>query len=125
MMTGSPEVTGACGRYLLIGQLNRDQIKDRMENLEISLKASPATSIFLPPARLCLPRVDTEGKSQSFQTHGPAREETFTGKPYQKPKVPCCLWTNTASPLLLLIQFPSPTAMTTASAGPGFDYFPA
>ena len=98
--------------------------KGEEENLEISLKAS-ATSIFLPPAKLCLPRVDTEGKSQGVQTHGLPREETFTVKPYQKPKVPCCLWTNTASPLLLLIQFPSPTTMTTASAGPGFGYFPA
>ena len=61
---------------------NREQIKERMENLETSLKASPATSIFLLPARICLPRVDIEGKSKSFQTHGTAREETFTVKPY-------------------------------------------
>lgn len=58
-MTASPEVTAAYGRCLLISQMDSEQIKDRMENLEIHSKASPATSNLLPPAGLCLPRIGT------------------------------------------------------------------
>lgn len=64
-------------------------------------------------------------KNQGLQTHEPVREGSFTVKPYQDLKALCCLWTNPAGPLLLLMKFPLPTAMTTASTGPGFGCFPA
>lgn len=113
-MTASPEVTAAYGRCLLISQMDSEQIKDRMENLEIHSKASPATSNLLPPAGLCLPRIDTTSPQYTHTHNGPtglgqepAREGTLTVKLYQEPKV-LGSWTNPASPLLLLIRFLHP-----------------